>query len=935
MMKKIVLSIFAIAAMTFMCARIVNASPKVINDSGGAIDLGDPVSVNLDVYYIPSEEPVNFPLTKNYGSKVSMASQFEGMPTEYIFSFWIVNGFVRLDLPYDYQFIITENLDLDAVYRPVGDTIVCFMDSNRKLISWQYNTTSDPFTSADVPSLTAYSKPGYELSATPWGSTIDFDHLTSDTFLTLQYVPNELPNTYTIAVTNGTGGGTYDFDSIVTVVADAAPSEQYFSYWEDESGNFISNQPTYSFTAYENRHLTAIYDTYPWEDIPYATLSEPMYLRDGKVTFVGQFYLPEGYELIEYGINITDNYDFYVEYKASNLNPQTNEFVMTFDAEWGRYANIEVTYIDPYVSEMVSRLNNDSWTLLVPNHPIISEYGEGSSFNKWIEIYNPSGFDSIDLSRYELQLYTDGSSTASHTSELSGTILPGEVYVISHGSANSSILAIADSTSSTLINFNGNDAFALYYKGNDSVIDVIGEIGVNPGTSWSWDTGSTINHTLYRNIGIYNPNSTWDTSEWTVLPQDDISKLGYHENRIPSSIGYEGNGTLSLMVGQTFQLEAVYNNPIDSIRGHRWESDNELVATVDPDTGLLTAVSEGSAMIFIYSTENPDVYSGSRWTFTAPTYYSVDATSSNVEHGTVSASPTSVLEDGSTTITITPASGYYTDYISVNGVVTELDGTNTYTINNITANQTVVVTFDALNTISVSSNNNDYGTVSSSVSSVMDGKNATLTFSPASGYRTDYLTINGTTTVQLDGAISYQLTNITSNQEIVVTFEVSETQVETLVKTIGFESSEGFTATTSYNNTTEIFTGNTGQQWGTYYGTPSTTGPISGSQSMQMRYYTSAPANYGYTYMNYDINGVTKVMFTAKNYANVADVKVSYSTDGGVTWIDVDTINLTTTATEYTVNINFTGNVRIKFTLTGTTVAERLTIDNVKIYGMR
>lgn len=933
MMKKIVLSIFAIAAMTFMCARIVNASPKVINDSGGAIDLGDPVSVNLDVYYIPSEEPVNFPLTKNYGSKVSMASQFEGMPTEYIFSFWIVNGFVRLDLPYDYQFIITENLDLDAVYRPVGDTIVCFMDSNRKLINWQYNTTSDPFTSADVPSLTAYSKPGYELSATPWGSTIDFDHLTSDTFLTLQYVPNELPNTYTIAVTNGTGGGTYDFDSIVTVVADAAPSEQYFSYWEDESGNFISNQPTYSFTAYENRHLTAIYDTYPWEDIPYATLSEPMYLRDGKVTFVGQFYLPEGYELIEYGINITDNYDFYVEYKASNLNPQTNEFVMTFDAEWGRYANIEVTYIDPYVSEMVSRLNNDSWTLLVPNHPIISEYGEGLSNNKWIEIYNPSRFDSIDLSQYQIQLFSNGSTTVSSALELTGSLAPGDVYVVANSSANASIITLSDTTSG-VANFNGDDAVAIFYEGTEEIVDVLGVIGVDPGTSWTVGSGTTVDHTLIRNIGVNVGTSSWDTSEWTVLPQDDISKLGYHENRMPSSIGYEGNGTLSLMVGQTFQLEAVYNNPIDSIRGHRWESDNELVATVDPDTGLLTAVSEGSAMIFIYSTENPDVYSGSRWTFTAPTYYSVDATSSNVEHGTVSASPTSVLEDGSTTITITPTSGYYTDYITVNGVVTELDGTNTYTINNITANQTVVVTFDALNTISVSSNNNDYGTVSSSVSSVMDGGNATLTFSPASGYRTDYLTINGTTTVQLDGATSYQLSNITENQEIIVTFEEALVLTEQIVYSTGWEDG---TNQNDYSGT--VVKSSYGVSWTFVYGNIVNTGtPITGLYNAFFRVAKNT-TNMPSLYLTDENINITKITFKAKNNTAGATLKVYYQT-GSSGWVLIDSISLTTTATSYESILSSSGinNVQIKFEMSyaSTSTSNRdIQIDDIVIYGMR
>ena len=42
---------------------------------------------------------------------------------------------------------------------------------------------------------------------------------------------------------------------------------------------------------------------------------------------------------------------------------------------------------------------------------IISEYIEGSSFNKAIEIYNGTGA-AIDLSEYSLELYSNGAATA-------------------------------------------------------------------------------------------------------------------------------------------------------------------------------------------------------------------------------------------------------------------------------------------------------------------------------------------------------------------------------------------------------------------------------------------------------------------------------------------------------------------------------------------
>jgi len=186
-------------------------------------------------------------------------------------------------------------------------------------------------------------------------------------------------------------------------------------------------------------------------------------------------------------------------------------------------------------------------------------------------------------------------------------------------------------------------------------------------------------------------------------------------------------------------------------------------------------------------------------------------------------------------------------------------------------------------------------------------------------------------TVTLSYVVTVGSTSTTAvTIEFTVLAEVAGADV--LAYTTGFESSEGFTASTVYNNTTEAFTGPTGNQWGTFYGTPSTTSYIYDGQSMQMRYYTTAPSDYGYTYTNFTVANVSKVVFTAKDNANVAGVEVFYSVDNGVTWVSVGITALTTTATEYTVNINATGDTMIKFQLAGTTVAERLTIDNVNIY---
>ena len=169
---------------------------------------------------------------------------------------------------------------------------------------------------------------------------------------------------------------------------------------------------------------------------------------------------------------------------------------------------------------------------------------------------------------------------------------------------------------------------------------------------------------------------------------------------------------------------------------------------------------------------------------------------------------------------------------------------------------------------------------------------------------------------------------------------IGATTEEQIIYETGFEAPD-FAANTVYNNTTVEFSGPADKQWGTYYGTPSTTGPLSGSQSMQMRWYTSAVANLGYTYTNFDLVSVSKVEFSAANTLGL-NVKVEISADGGLTWIAGETFTLSTSSAAFTYNVpaaNQSGNLRVKFSVvlpdpipTGTS---RLYIDDVKIYGVR
>ena len=158
---------------------------------------------------------------------------------------------------------------------------------------------------------------------------------------------------------------------------------------------------------------------------------------------------------------------------------------------------------------------------------IISEYFEGSSFNKVIELYNTSNFP-IDLDAYELFLYANGSVDYTQVFAPQGILQGGETFVIAHPSADAEVLALADTTSN-VTNFNGDDALVL--TENLIAIDVIGEVGIDPGTTWPVGSGSTANFSLVRYNYVTSGNSSWAIcqNQYMAGPSDGYATIGNHD----------------------------------------------------------------------------------------------------------------------------------------------------------------------------------------------------------------------------------------------------------------------------------------------------------------------------------------------------------------------------------------------------------------------
>ncbi|GAA1181517.1 ExeM/NucH family extracellular endonuclease [Ornithinimicrobium humiphilum] len=161
---------------------------------------------------------------------------------------------------------------------------------------------------------------------------------------------------------------------------------------------------------------------------------------------------------------------------------------------------------------------------------IFSEYVEGSSNNKALEIYNGTSAP-VDLGGYAIQQYSNGSASAGFTASLAGTLAPGDVYVFAHSSADAAILAQADQTTGTGL-FNGNDALTLVKDGG-TVVDSIGQVGFDPGTEWGTGLTSTADNTLRRKADVCEGDTVKDDAfdpavQWDGFPNNTFDGLGTH-----------------------------------------------------------------------------------------------------------------------------------------------------------------------------------------------------------------------------------------------------------------------------------------------------------------------------------------------------------------------------------------------------------------------
>ncbi|RTY79247.1 T9SS type A sorting domain-containing protein [Flavobacterium sp. LS1P28] len=151
---------------------------------------------------------------------------------------------------------------------------------------------------------------------------------------------------------------------------------------------------------------------------------------------------------------------------------------------------------------------------------LFSEYIEGSSNNKALEISNATGA-AINLSIYSIKKQTNGSGSWSTGLSLAGTLNTGSKFTIVNSLMASSCYPTSSanlSTSATEMAFNGNDPIGLFKNG--VLIDIIGTF--NGGTA-----NFAADQTLRRKATVTAPTTTFNkTTQWDSFTSDTCNNLG-------------------------------------------------------------------------------------------------------------------------------------------------------------------------------------------------------------------------------------------------------------------------------------------------------------------------------------------------------------------------------------------------------------------------
>ena len=332
----------------------------------------------------------------------------------------------------------------------------------------------------------------------------------------------------------------------------------------------------------------------------------------------------------------------------------------------------------------------------------VSQYYEGASNNKWIEIFNP-GPETVDLAAggYRLSLWQNANREMWKTGgvtppivALTGTLAPGATYLLKHGAAVLPLYAVADLTNSTVIYFNGDDSVVLFTNepyAFANVVDVFGMTG-NNGVDKSF---------VRKNTVTTGTNTDFNAADWTEFSNTAVDeagsglneRLGYHqvgEPPVVTNVKFSASAAIVDESAGSYVVTILKNRPEGDVAGSVEVSpfstatagaDYALDATNFTLNGATTSATVTVTLVDDADTEGAESATLTFFSLVGATTTTPDAFTLTINpsdrpkhaiavapttNGTVATVPADQAEEGETvTIQATPDAGYVVDAIAV------------------------------------------------------------------------------------------------------------------------------------------------------------------------------------------------------------------------------------------------------------------------------
>jgi len=315
---------------------------------------------------------------------------------------------------------------------------------------------------------------------------------------------------------------------------------------------------------------------------------------------------------IEYSSNSFTPYGNDGNHFDQSINNGTNSAVSADVADALYYASDHL----PVYADFVSSSGGSA----TESNLIISQYYEGASYNKWIELSNTHATEEIDLTNPQLYLVlysntsadnpTNSNSTSTHP--LTGSVTALNSILFKHPDAE--LPSYATGTDATACNFNGDDLVIVTTSDTtpwDSRIDIVGN-----GDSWGEDTS------FCRKSSINTGSQTFSTSNWDEYTNTEVNdaiignteRLSEHLIDTPLPVNLSAFYTLYIGGTPTLYWTTQSEESNDYWNVYRSSSDNfteaALLNEADPVPGNGTTNSPSD---YIYVDTAPILQNTTYW----------------------------------------------------------------------------------------------------------------------------------------------------------------------------------------------------------------------------------------------------------------------------------------------------------------------------------